>query len=100
MQGNELVSGKPIRCYDDGGQCADRFTVVFMNRKDYGYTADYIRRTGRDFYPCLGMSSAPFHPQGIGQHSEAMVGKHLGKRIAFAQLPEDCQKAVLQDLAE
>ncbi len=95
---NETVNGQPIRCYDNGGKTADRYTVVFMNREDYGFTPDYIRETGRDFYPCLGMSGAPFHPQGIGQHSDCKLGKHLGKRIPFVSLPADCQKAVMRDL--
>jgi hypothetical protein len=96
-RGNETVLGRPIRVYDSGGS-GDRYTVVFMNRADYGYGRDYIRQTGCDFYPCVGMSGAPFHPQGICQHTDCMLGKHLGKRIPFAQLPEDCRKAVLQDL--
>lgn len=46
------------------------------------------------------MSSMPFHPQGFGQHGEIedpRGGKHLGKRIKFAELPEDCQKLVVSD---
>jgi len=91
MRGNEIVNGQPIRCYDNMGRTADRYTVVFMNR-------NYIRETGRNLYPCLGMSGAPFHPQGIAQHSDCMLGQHLGKRVPFASLPEDCQKAVRQDM--
>jgi len=98
-RGNETVNGFPIRCYDSGENSgADRYTVVFMNRADYGFTPDYIRKTGRDFYPCLGMSGAPFHPQGIGQHSDCKLGRHLGKRVPFASLPTDCRNAVTQDL--
>ena len=96
-RGNETVLGQPIRVYDSGGS-GDRYTVVFMNRADYGYDRNYIRQTGCDFYPCVGMSGAPFHPQGICQHTDCKLGKHLGKRIPFAQLPEDCRKAVFQEL--
>jgi hypothetical protein len=95
---NEVIEGQPIRVYDNGGETCDRYTVVFMNRADWGFTAKYIRETGRDFYPSLGMSSAPFHPQGFGQHSECKVGKHLGKRIPFTELPEDCRKLVRRQL--
>ena len=98
MKGNEKIKGQPIRVYDNGGKTCDRYTVVFMNRADWGFTPEYIRTTGCDFYPCLGMSGAPFHPQGFGQHSDCVLGKHLGKRIPFVELPEDCQKAVQQDL--
>jgi hypothetical protein len=94
---NDTVNGVKIKVYDSGPKHIDRYTVVYLNREDYGYTKDYIRQTGRDFYPCLGMSGAPFHPQGVGQHSECKIGKHLGKRISFAALPEDCRKAVVRD---
>jgi hypothetical protein len=94
MTHTEMIDGKPIRVYDSGEKIPDRYTVVFMNRADYGYSLL------EDLYPCLGMSALPFHPQGIAQHSDCRLGKHLGKRIPFASLPEDCQKAVRQDLAQ
>jgi len=78
--------------YDNGGKTIDRYTVYYDNPKDWGITAQ--------IYPCVGMSAAPFHPQGFGQHSEGMLGKHNGKRIKFEELPEDCQKLVKQDLAQ
>jgi hypothetical protein len=96
---NEIINGSPIRVYDSGEGPADRYTVVYMNRKDYGYGTEE-QYLGRKLYPCLSMSASPFHPQGIGMHSDAVLGKHLGKRILFASLPEDCQKAVLQDVQE
>ena len=91
-----LPGDKPryIRCYDNGGQTADRYTVVFTGR--------YRHKTGGDFWD-LCMSSCPFHPQGIGMHgtSNQQIDRpnygHLGKRIKFDSLPEDCQKAVVQD---
>jgi hypothetical protein len=91
-----LPSGKPryIRCYDNQGETADRFTVVFSGR--------YRHKTGGEFW-YVGMSGAPFHPQGIGQHGshhkqiDWPTYGHLGKKISFDQLPEDCQKLVLRD---
>jgi hypothetical protein len=44
------------------------------------------------------MSVHPQHPQGFGQWSSGNIGKHNGKKITFEELPEDCQKLVLQDL--
>jgi hypothetical protein len=85
---HEKVNGQPIICYDNGGRSADRYTVVYLDSPE--------RRPNT--YGCLGMNHEPFHPQGIGMHSTAMVGRHLGKRIPFSTLPPDCQKAVLQDL--
>lgn len=100
-----LPDGKPryVRCYDFGdNDCMDRYTVVF--------TGNYAGRNGCDY---LAMNAAPFHPQGIGQHGHAdrvidsthgswggvSIGRkcHLGTRIVFEDLPEDCQTAVLND---
>lgn len=90
-----------IKIYDNGGQTYDRYTVVYMDQverpayigKDYLGKPCYIDKA----YACLGMSAEPFHPLGFGQHSSAMVGPHLGRRLAWKNLPVDCQRAVLQD---
>lgn len=89
-----LPGGIPryIRCYDNGGRSADRYTVVFTGR--------YKGRQGCDY---LAMSAYPFHPQGVGQHgwNKNVIDRpsygHLGWKIKFSDLPEDCQKLVLQD---
>lgn len=100
-----MPNGVPrwIRCYDNGGETCDRYTVVFTGR--------YTHKTAREHW-VLGMSDAPFHPQGFGQHMtypyqiDAQGGKwppaigrknHLGTRIKFQDLPSDCQKCVKQD---
>lgn len=97
-----------IRCYDNGGRSIDRYFVV--------YTGHYPKN---GHFASISMSAAPFHPQGVGQHGEdpcppdtykegrpggwppAVGRKHwnpaIGRRIAFADLPPDCQRAVLQD---
>jgi hypothetical protein len=94
---------KWVRCYDDGGDTFDRYTVVF--------TGNYTHKTGRQHW-YLGMSKFPYHPQGFGQHGEsdnqidinkwgfapAMGRKcHLGRRIPFSELTIDCQKLVAHD---
>mgnify|MGYP001610865815 CR=1 FL=1 len=93
-----------VRCYDNEGRSFDRYTVVFTGR--------YRHKTGGVFWH-VGMSTMPFHPQGFGQHGESMqqidvnksgfapaIGRrnHLGKRIPFAALPDDCRKLVVQDI--
>ena len=91
-----LPNGQPryIRCYDSGDETADRYTVVFTGR--------YRHLTGGSTW-YVGMSAHPFHPQGFGQHGESPMpidrptSRHLGKRIPFAALPEDCRKLVLDD---
>jgi hypothetical protein len=102
---------KYVRCYDNGGTTVkdgsiDRYTVCF--------TGNYRRKTGGEFV-YLAMNGSPFHPQGFGQHGQhseqidvnkwgyapAMGHKnHLGKRIPFMELPEDCRKLVISDYKE
>lgn len=83
-----------IRCYDNGGTSADRYTVVFTGR--------YTHKTNGGFW-YIGMSGAPFHPQGIGYHADSPQPidtpsyKHLGKKIKFEDLPKDCQKLIMDD---
>lgn len=97
---------KYVRCYDNGGETYDRFTVCYTGR---AASADGV-------YPYVGMSAHPFYPQGFGQHGETTlrpcdtngwgyppaVGRkcHLGTRINFTDLPPDCQKLVLRDYKE
>lgn len=86
-----------VRCYDNGGETADRYTVVYCGRGARGlFGVPYVY---------FGMSERPNHPQGFGQHGEGEHGPidrprsaHLGKRIPFAALPEECRRAVLLDL--
>ena len=105
-----LPNGIPryVRCYDDG-KGADHITVVYSGHYNNG-------RNRGNIHPYVGMSSAPFHQQGFCQHGESQwkcvdvdkwgfapaLGRkgHLGKRIAFSDLPKDCQTVVLQDYKE
>lgn len=82
---------KYIRCFDNGGESFDRYTVTFSGtyKSRYRGVTEYI-----------GMSENPFDAQGFGQHGEmpnTTSYKHLGKRIKFTDLPEDCKIAVLRD---
>ena len=89
-----LPGGVPryIRCFDNGGETFDRYTVWFTGR--------YRHKTlGSTVY--VGMSEWPFHPQGFGQHGEINAGLPVrysgGRRIRFIDLPPDCQRLVLRD---
>ena len=46
----------------------------------------------------MGCNAHPTHPQGIGMHGDGLIdrptSKHLGKRIGFAQLPEEVRAFV------
>lgn len=101
---------KYCRVYDNGGTTADRYTVVFTGRYNNLGTRRGERRPRELYY--VGMSEAPFHPQGICQVGSnqnfidvdskdhrwvVAFGRTgpLGKRIHWHTLPEDCQKASL-----
>lgn len=84
---------KYVRCYDNGGETADRYTCVF--------TGNYTHKTeGEHWY--LGMSGDPFHPLGIGQHGSnpTQIDKprysHLGKKVKFDELPEKVKQCIKQ----
>lgn len=77
-----------VQIFDNGGKTADRYTAVFMAEPE---------RDGRTF-AAVGMNAEPFHPQGIGMHCTATPGRHLGKRIAFEELPYDCRALIRQGL--
>lgn len=86
-----------IRCYDNSkseNATLDCYTVVFTGR--------YRHKTGGEFWH-LSMNSAPFHPQGIGMHGSSPTQidtptyGHLGKKIPYCDLPDDCRKLVKQD---
>lgn len=79
--------------YDNDGKTADRFTVVYDSFEGY-------QTNGKKLWYCVSMDGSPFHPQGIGMHCTTLLGRHLGKKITFEQLPIDCQKLVFQDLQE
>ena len=92
-----MPNGVPryVRCYDNDGQTFDRYTVVF--------TGNYKGRKGCNY---LAMSEHPTHPQGLGQHGwsnhiiDRPIYSHLGERIKFEQLPEDCKGVVISDYVE
>lgn len=111
-----LPNGIPryIRCYDNG-YSGERYTVVYTGnyRKRFSNRFDgAMDEFEKSWFQYRGMSSEPFHPQGIGMSGEhhtqidvnrwgfapAMGRKnHLGTRIPFSKLPRDCKKLVLSD---
>ena len=87
---------KYVRCYDNGSESIDQYTVVF--------TGNFISRKRHCWY--LSMSTTPFHPQGFAQYGwrERPIDRptygHLGKKIKFEDLPEDCQTLIRRDYEE
>ncbi len=83
---DDVVAGVPVYCYDNGGKTVDRYTVAYPASVEHNGQVQMV-----------GMSAHPFHPQGVGQHTTGKLGRHLGKRIRFQDLPADCQKLVIRD---
>lgn len=79
-----------FRITDNGGESADRYTVI---------TCD------GDYY---GMSGAPFHPQGVGMSGEGIDVQGVADRVEagverdlrWIDLPEACQRCVMGGLNE
>jgi hypothetical protein len=83
----EIINGRRVRAYDNGGKTVDRYTVAYMDEPEsLGMVA------------MVAMDASPFHPQGFGQHTVGHVGAHLGKRIGVYSMPADCIWLVMQDL--
>lgn len=78
-----------LSIWDTGGPTTDRYTVIY-NEPYFDDNSDVLL--------ALAMSANPFHPQGVCLHTSAVPGDHLGAQIEFEDLPEDCQRAVKQDL--
>ena len=77
-----------IKIYDAGNTVADRYTIIFVNRKTRGPLRE-----------ALASSANPFHPQGFGQHIECAPPDrynryHLGKRLTLDDLPEQVRQFV------
>lgn len=83
-----------IRVYDNGGETADRYTIVFTGR--------YCKLVGEE-YLYVTSSSNPINPQGVYLHGSSKNPidtpryGHLGKRITFLDLPSDVQSCVRFD---
>lgn len=65
--------------HDNGGKTLDRYTVLTDER--------WGSRTKESFYS-LGLNEGG---NGFSQWSEAMPGRHLGKRVKFEDLSADTQ---------
>ena len=75
--------------YDNDGKTLDRFTIL-TEPWYFGKSCD-----------ALCVSNNPTHPQyGVSQWSEAYEGKHLGRKISFAQLPKNVQDHILERLSD
>jgi hypothetical protein len=73
----------PLRIYDNGY----RYTAVYRNEPE-----------GNGLVAARAMDGDPYSPGGFGQMTTATDGPHLGKRIAYDDLPDPCQRLIYNDL--
>ena len=86
--------GTVLRVFDSDGKHLDRYTIL---------PPRWAGPEWRELDHCwqaLASSEVPFHPQGFGQHTRATPGPHLGRRIKWADLPEDVQRFARQSFPE
>ena len=76
-----------LTIYDNGGKSFDRITIIFNDQKRK--TKDGI------LYEAIGSSETG---SGFYQHTEAMKGRHLGKKIQFKDLSIELQNRILIEL--
>lgn len=89
-----------VAVYDNGGKSADRYTVLYgapLWTPDYAEAWHRTPRGDPRLLPARAMSNAPFSPQGVGLFVDALRGPHLGKKIPYSDLPDDCKRLVEQD---
>ena len=91
--------------------CPKGVLAIFDDRKSgERYTVLYAEVLGEGPWARIdgvGMSGAPFHPQGVGQHfeltpSQAAAYRYANSRYAcrWSDLPEDCRRLVRRDLED
>ncbi len=77
------MKDKIIAVYEKDGDFVDRYLVVFDER------------TG-GYYVGLSLSASPGSPQGVSSFSDVLLGEHLGREIAFEDLPDEVREHVLE----
>jgi hypothetical protein len=85
---------KYVRCYDNNGESLDRYTVVFTGKAS-GFM--YVAMNAQPCHPSYGIYQ---HGEGSGSPIDYPTYGHLGKKIKFSDLPEDCRKAVVNEYKE
>ena len=79
------------KIWDNGAATVDRYTIAIKA----------VKHDGNLYWPYLSANASPYHPQGFGQYGESdrpMGGRHLGKRIAFNDLPEHAKRFVMDNI--
>jgi len=86
--------GTVLRCYDNGGKTADRYTVIPPR-----WAREHKSR-GANTWAAIGANRWPFAPQGIGMTTLAVPGPHLGRRVRWSDLPDAVRRFARQTFPE
>lgn len=92
----ETLLGQRIKVWNNfytKRKTIDCYTVVFLDQP-----TGTRNQQGKKLYDCVGMDPHPYYAQGFCQHSEAVLGRHLGERISFMKLNADCQQVVIDEI--
>jgi len=89
---HELAKGTKIRVYDNGGETADRYTVI-VDGKDWDASVNPGYKMSLGFGAGRGGGS-------ISQWGEAKEGKHLGKGVDWEDLDKDAKDHIKQRVLE
>lgn len=75
--------------YDKGRAYGDRYTVIPEGKGWH----PVINRQGRWQYTALALNDNPTNPSyGFSQFTEAVKGRHLGRKVKFTDLPLNVQQ--------
>lgn len=77
----------PVWVYDNGGETADRYTIIFTETGREGTTGSWV-------YDAVGAGS------GIYQHTLAKPTALLGNKVSIYDLPADIQEHIFQELQD
>jgi len=82
-----LKKKKVIRSiWDNRGKTIDRYTIVLNIKEAEGYY-------------CFSLSSNPNNSYGFSQFGICKIGKHLGKRISWKNLPDNIHKHIINKIS-
>lgn len=86
-----------VACYDSGDAVADRFTILLGGSEWSPGYAEANYRCGRDprLLPALALSRYPTDPCGISLYVDAIRGPHLGRKVAWPELPENVRAHIV-----
>jgi len=76
------------KSFDNGGKTLDRYTIL-TEAWHFGKSCD-----------CLGVSDDCDSPQGFSQWGDCVEGEHLGREIAFDELPQNVQNHVMARIGD